>query len=109
MNGKKKDRNRAASSPADVEPDAGDGQVGAEAVTPFDSPVCVTFISVRRRLADPDGLSGKAAIDGIVALGLLSDDSPKQIQSVSFSQTTGRVESTRIVIEEVDCGEGGPG
>lgn len=40
----------------------------------------------RNRLADPDGQSGKAVIDGLVLAGVLADDSPKQIKSVEILQ-----------------------
>ncbi len=46
----------------------------------------VHFHSRRHRLADPDGLSGKAVLDGIVNSGLLADDSAKEIGKVSHSQ-----------------------
>jgi len=43
-------------------------------------------LSRRHRLADPDGISGKAAIDGLVSAGILSDDSAKQVAEVRHSQ-----------------------
>ena len=50
-------------------------------------PQCRIHIHSRRhRLADPDGISGKAAIDGLVIAGVLSDDSAKQVKEVSYSQ-----------------------
>lgn len=38
------------------------------------------------RLADPDGRSVKAAIDGLCVAGILADDSAEYIESVSQSQ-----------------------
>lgn len=70
----------------------------------FDSPVRITVISYRKRLADPDGISAKAAIDGIVAEGLLRDDSAKEVREVRYRQVKvgrGEDEKTEIVIEEV--------
>lgn len=42
--------------------------------------------SRRWRLADPDGISAKACIDGLVSGGILANDSAKEIESVTFSQ-----------------------
>lgn len=55
--------------------------------------------SKRRRLADPDGISAKAAIDGLRAGGLLIDDSARYVQEVSFSQEKSNVEETIITME----------
>ena len=42
--------------------------------------------SKRNRQCDPDGVSAKAAIDGIVKAGILPDDSAKFVKKVSFTQ-----------------------
>ena len=58
--------------------------------------------SRRYRLADADGLSAKAVIDGIVQAGLLKDDSTKYVKSVTYSQekiTKKETEETIITIE----------
>lgn len=94
-------RDRATRAAADVEPAAGDASVAAHEVPPFDSLVRVTFVSIRARLADADGISGKAALDGVVACGILRDDSAEFVQSVEHRQEKGKREETRIVIEEV--------
>ena len=95
------DRNRATAAVANVEPNTRDvGRRANEAPT-FSTPVRITFIHARKRLADPDGISVKAAIDGLVACGLLSDDSTKEIVEVRQRQVKSKIESTRIVIEEV--------
>ena len=67
----------------------------------FDSPVNISVHSIRRRLADPDGISAKAAIDGIVKAGILADDSHKEVCKVSYSQEKGKEEETIITITEV--------
>jgi Holliday junction resolvase RusA-like endonuclease len=51
--------------------------------------------------ADIDGLSGKAALDGLVAAGILADDSPQQVAEVIHRQVKGEPERTEIVIEEI--------
>lgn len=42
--------------------------------------------SKRTRLADPDGISAKAVIDGLVKAGILTNDSPEFVKEVSYSQ-----------------------
>ena len=55
--------------------------------------------SKRKRLADPDGVSGKAAIDGLVHAGLLKDDSLKFIGEVTHSQEKiSKLESEETII-----------
>ncbi len=54
--------------------------------------------SKRRRLTDADGVSAKAAIDGLVHGGLLQDDSPEFVQEVSYSQAKAKEEETIIEI-----------
>lgn len=58
--------------------------------------------SKRRRRVDPDGLSAKAAIDGLVLGGILSDDSAAEIAEVTFTQETSEVEETIIEIWEIE-------
>ena len=57
--------------------------------------------SVRKRLTDIDGLSAKAAIDGLIKSGILVDDSTKYIQTISFSQEKGKEEKTILTFTEV--------
>ena len=67
----------------------------------YDTPVCIIVNSYRKRLCDPDGISAKAVIDGIVKAGILSDDTTKQISEVRFKQTkikTKEEEKTEIII-----------
>ena len=99
-NGKTPSRDRAARAVADLEPPPGHAPVAANEVPAFTAPVRVAFHSIRTRLADADGLSGKAVLDGIVACGLLADDSAKFVRSVEHTQEKGKREETRIVIEE---------
>jgi len=49
-------------------------------------PVSLHFHSKRYRLADPDGLSAKAVIDGMVKAEIFPDDSVKEISKISHSQ-----------------------
>jgi hypothetical protein len=97
---KKTNDNRTTDTTTDVEPYSRHAPLGEEETQRFASPVRIAIHSVRNRLADPDGISGKAVIDGIVGAGILSDDSPKQIEEVRFTQSKGKRERTVIVIEE---------
>jgi len=52
--------------------------------------------SKRNRLADQDGVSIKAVLDGMVKAGILVDDSAKFVKEVSFTQEQSEVEETII-------------
>ena len=90
---------RATDTTSDLESHTSNAPVATNEPSPFDSQVRITFHHTRARLADIDGLSGKAAIDGIVKAGILADDSPKQVAEVSHTQSKGSVEKTIITIE----------
>jgi hypothetical protein len=100
-NGMPKARNRTANTHANVEQDLGDAALRACQVARVSSPCRVVFTHLRTRLADEDGLSGKAVLDGIVLAGVLPDDSTKQVSEVSHRQIKSRVEKTIITIETV--------
>ena len=77
---------RVADQNANLEQDTPDESMG-EAKTPSHDSRCHVHIhSVRPRLADPDGISGKACIDGLVLGGILKDDSTKEVSKVTYSQ-----------------------
>jgi hypothetical protein len=68
----------------------------------FDSPVSIRIHSFRCRLADCDGVSGKAAIDSLVMCGVIKDDTTKEVSEVTYSQTKVKnknEEKTVITIE----------
>ena len=54
--------------------------------------------SKRTRLADPDGVSAKAVIDGLAKAGILRDDSAKYVKEVSYSQEHSKEDETIIDI-----------
>jgi len=66
----------------------------------FNTPVCITFVSYRKRLCDPDGISYKAAIDGLVKAGVLADDSPKEVKEIKFRQIQSSEEKTVIEVKQ---------
>ncbi len=77
---------RIARSSPNVESNPINETARANEVKKFTSPVNIHFHSLRHRLADPDGLSGKAVLDEIVKVGILSGDSTKEVKSVKFTQ-----------------------
>ena len=62
----------------------------------MDKKFCVHVHSKRKRLADQDGCSIKAVLDGIIQAGILPDDSAKFIQKISFTQEKSKDEETII-------------
>ena len=84
---------------SNVEQDIGNDELRATKATPLNSRVSIHVHSIRKRLADIDGISAKAAIDGLVHAGILTDDSPKEVSKISYSQEKGPVEMTIIELE----------
>lgn len=93
--------NRPAVPVADVECNSGNESTAADDTKKDHPRFRIHVHSKRRRLADPDGISIKAAIDGLVRGGLLADDSAKEIQDVTFSQEKSAIEETIITVELV--------
>ena len=88
-----------------MEQNSRDGNMGTKEVKRYDTPVCIHLHSLRHRLCDSDGISGKAAIDGLVIAGILQDDSPKEVPE-SPIQTQVKIpmsqkEETIITIEGI--------
>ena len=80
-------------------------QAEAKQIEPFASRVSIEIVSYRTRLADVDGISGKAIIDGIVASGLLQDDTTQHIEEVRYRQVKVKnyeEEKTLVIITEVE-------
>ena len=92
------DKNHSPVSVADVEPHSSDEPLGAEEAARHDSRCRIHVHSVRRRLTDADGISAKAAIDGLVHGGILADDSPQEVRAVTYSQEKGEEETTIITL-----------
>jgi hypothetical protein len=91
-----------ADSLANMEPNTRNAPDGPESPSGFYSPCSIHFHSVRKRLADSDGISGKAAIDGLVHAKILPDDSPKYVKEVTHTQEKGDVEETIITIQRIE-------
>lgn len=60
--------------------------LGEKKIKRLDKKCSIHIHSLRHRLADPGGISNKAAIDGIVNAGLLRNDSSKEIKEITESQ-----------------------
>ena len=94
-----------SNSPAYLEPHSEHAPIRKEGFARHDSPVCIHIHSIRKRLTDPDGISAKAAIDGLVHAKILTDDSAKYVKKVSYSQEKGSQEQTIITIDSEDGNE----
>ena len=79
-------KNSSAVPATNLEQIANDEQVQSGKPAPLDTQCSIHIHSRRHTLADADGVSAKAVIDGLVHAGLLEDDSPKYVSSISYSQ-----------------------
>ena len=98
-------KNQLSVSTPNVEPCTRNEAARANAAEAFDAPVSIHIHSLRNRPADADGLCAKWIIDSLVEVGLLADDSPRQVKSVTFSQEqigADRVEETILTIHGTD-------
>ena len=75
-----------AISSTNLEPDSIHEPLAKKGAKRLDKKVNIHINSLRYRLADPDGISAKAAIDGLVDAGVLPDDSAIEIEAVTYSQ-----------------------
>ena len=90
-----------------MERTTGDEPLSSRKSPAFTAPVSIAVHHYRCRLADPDGLSIKAALDGIVHCGVLRDDSAKEITEIRHHQhkvKNADEERTEIIITEVTDG-----
>lgn len=82
----KRVRRRSPSQNADLEHPAKHEPLAAGQSPTFTVPVSIRVDHYRCRLADTDGPSTKAAIDGLVHCGILLDDSTKEITEIRHFQ-----------------------
>ena len=71
----------------------------------FDRAVRITVRSIRKRGVDTEGVSFKAALDGLVKDKVLKDDSTQYVQKVTYEATElsyEEEEKTIIIIEEIE-------
>lgn len=90
-------KNSSTNSVAYLESIVADALQDADACQFSDQAVCIHIHSIRKRPTDPDGVSAKAAIDGIVEEGLLADDNCEIVKSVTFSQEKTKGEEMTII------------
>jgi hypothetical protein len=94
-------RDLASYTIADLERDSRHEPLAEKKAARFNTPVRIRIHSYRKKLADADGVSAKAAIDGLRYRGVLSDDTTAQICEIVFEQShikAGDEERTRIEI-----------
>ena len=94
------DNHRTTLPPPYLEQDTGDAALPADRPPAFTSPVRIKVISYRTRNHDPDGVSAKALLDGLVHAGILADDSSEQIKEITFESRKSKTEITVIEIED---------
>ncbi len=96
------DNNRTTLPAANVESNTGDEPLGKKGFKGFNSRVDITVTSYRKRNHDPDGISAKAVLDGLVRRQILRDDSTKEVNSITFKSEISKEEKTIITLVEVD-------
>ncbi len=84
-------------SPSNMESDIGNALLGSKKVTRFNIPIHIHIHSIRRELADTDGISSKALLDGFVKANVLSNDTTKEIKSITYSQEQTNSDEKTIV------------
>ena len=75
------DNNRTAVSFTHMEPDHGYAAFSTNDTPAFDSLVSIRVISYRKFKHDPEGVSVKAVLDGLVHAGILTDAGYKNLQA----------------------------
>lgn len=100
--GKEEINNYPSIPVANVEPSFRNESISKNAPPSFNTPVSIHIYSARKAKTDIDNISGKAALDAIVNLGILQDDSPDQIAIYQVHKPKICCEEkTVIVIEEI--------
>ncbi len=81
-----------------MEPTSRDEPMATKRGSGLDKKCRIHVCCRRKRLADPDGNSVKAAIDGLVEAGILRDDSAKWVEDISVSQEKCGAEEEETII-----------
>jgi len=92
-------KNRATLPATDMEQNLSHATLPKNSFAQVASQVHIRIISYRKLKHDPDGISAKAVIDGIVQAGILADDSTEQVKSVTFESRKSKEEKTTIEID----------
>lgn len=86
----------------DVERVVGYESLASSGCAAFDSLVSIRIHSYRICLADVDGVSGKAVLDGLVLAKIIADDTTKEVKEVLFSQTKVKNKTEEEVVVTVE-------
>lgn len=90
---------------ADVESHPRNAPLATSQTPYFTTRVDIHVHSIRKRLADPDGIAFKYCLDAIVRAGILKNDTAQEIRQVTFSQEKGKQEQTVITILKLNENE----
>jgi len=90
---------RTALPVTDMEPAVSHAPLAKETLPRFNTQVDIRVISYRKAKHDPDGVSVKAVLDGIVGAGILGDDSQQQVKQITFESRKADKEGERTIIE----------
>lgn len=90
---------------SDMEQDSSDATLPEDFFEKETARVNINVRSFRRLNHDPDGISAKAVLDGVVERGILADDSTIQIKAVTFESFTGCGKDEEVTIIEIIEGE----
>ena len=96
------DNNKTTLPATDMEQNSSHGAMGKKKAKGLDTRVNIYVRSYRKAKHDPDGISAKAVIDGIVRRGILQDDSTNEVRKVTLESiicTKGQEEKTEIQID----------
>jgi len=96
--GKRRANSGTSFSAPDLESALVDALGSEKEMRRFAAPVCIDVHCFRKRLADLDGNSIKAVLDGVVKAGILADDSSKFISEIRYRQSKSGTESTTLRI-----------
>ncbi len=103
---------RPAVPVADLERAPGGAPLAPAQNPVVDTPCRIRVLCRRHRLADPDGISVKAVLDGLVLAGILAGDSAREIveSPVIVQERVGRDEPEETIVEiykgdYTGCGE----
>ena len=97
-------KNRVTVPSPDVESHSCHAAFSENGVTQVDTPINIRVISYRKLRHDPDGVSAKAVIDGLVHAGVLPDDTSEQVKKVTFESSKSKEERTIIELTEAQDG-----
>ena len=94
--------NNPTLSAANMESDISNEPVGAKTTKGFNTRVNIRVISYRKYKHDPDGISVKAVLDGITRVGILADDSTKEVKEITFKSIICKKDEEEKTVIEIE-------